>query len=418
MAIRSNRSLVRDQRGSVAIIFGLVLTPAVTIVGMAVDYGTALSTRTKLQMIVDSAAVAGANLPATANQNRQQAALDTFNRLAVEKGLVGATPHVRASNSEVAVTAEYQQPTSFMGLLGVASLTVSGSTVARPQIQNGGVACMLALNPTANDALSMIGITKVQAQNCWSWVNSSSSSAINASGTSLGSGQGFCAAGRVVGPEHFQPVPYDGCEPMEDPFAASFTTYAPASNFCTYNNKQFNNGTFAVSNPTGTVVFCGGLELKPNANVTLAPGIYVIKDGELGIQAQSSLVGEGVVLYFTGNSTTKFDIRAGGNVSLKAPATGQMAGFVVVQQKYASPGADLLIRGGGDLKFEGILYTPTWRVVVSGNSDMNQNSKYLGFVADTFHLEGNGKLFVASDNVGASLPAMMPRIKNGPVFTR
>ena len=111
------------------------------------------------------------------------------------------------------------------------------------------------------------------------------------------------------------------------------------------------------------------------------------------------------------------DVRGGGEVDLKAPAKGELAGFVLVDRKW--PGSTINeseFQGGGRIKLEGVAYVPQWRVNISGNGEMNNESRYLAFVADHFYMEGNGKFYINADAAGAELPDLMPRIKNGPLL--
>ena len=408
---QSIKKLIRERSGNVSIMFSFAIIPVIAFVGSAVDYGLALRAKTELQTAVDIAAAAGARLPATSKQNRLDAVLASFNTTMSSRTFSATTPQVEVSNALVTVSAQATVPTAFMGLVGVSNITVGAEASARSQIENGGVACLLSLNPNALEGLHMQGINKLSSQNCWAWINSSSIESINAVGAAAGTAQGFCTAGKVVGPEHFHPTPYTECEPFADPFKGKLQQ--PASLSCDFNNKQLNNGTHALT----PGVYCGGLDLKPQAIANLAPGTYVIKDGDLRVQAQSELLGDGVVFYFTGNNTG-IDIRAGGTVDVKAPATGDYAGFAFIQEETSSPGAEASVQGGGRLKIVGIMYTPTWRVNISGNGELNQESDYFALIADHFYMEGNGRLHVKSDAEKVGLPNRMPRIKNGPVILK
>ena len=157
---------------------------------------------------------------------------------------------------------------------------------------------------------------------------------------------------------------------------------------------------------------------KPQANVTFRPGLYVIKDGTFEVQAGATATGEGVTFYFIGSGTT-FEVRGGASINFKAPAenaTAGVPGFVFVQNKSASPGAEMIIQGGGSIKMEGVLYAPTWRVNISGNGEVNQDSKFWAMVADSFYMEGNGKLYINSDAPAVGLPDIMPKIPTGPLI--
>ena len=67
---------------------------------------------------------------------------------------------------------------------------------------------------------------------------------------------------------------------------------------------------------------------------------------------------------------------------------------------------------------EGILYAPRWSVNISGNGEINQDTRYFAMIADHFYMEGNGRLFIKSDALAAGMPDLMPKIKSGPVLTQ
>lgn len=402
-----------DRRGTIAILFALILVPAVSFVGSAVDYARALSAKTRLQSVTDIAAQAGARLPATANANRSDAALKSFNANMVGAQFSATTPIIEASNSGVSVHSTASVPTAFMGLVGVNSIEVEASASARSQIQNGGVACLLALSRTSPDGLHMQGVNKVYSPDCWAWVNSTASTSINATGAATGVAQGFCTAGEIDGSEHFTPVPFSGCDPLEDPFHKQMAVqYVPTA--CTQTNLQLANGTHTLS----PGVYCGNTILRPQANVTLESGLYVMRDGYFQVQAGASVTGNGVTLFFFGKDT-KMEVRGGGSLDLKAPTTGDLAGFVIVDRKldwYDPSIRETTIQGGGRLKIEGIVYAPQWKVNISGNGEINQEADFFTLIADSFYMEGNGKLNISSNAAAAGFEQLMPKIKNGPVI--
>jgi Flp pilus assembly protein TadG len=403
-----------SRTGSVAIIFAFAAIPIAAFVGSAVDYGTALRAKTQLQTVVDVAAAAGARLPATSNANRTSAVLNSYNANVSTTTVANSTPVIDATNAKVTVTASAEVPTHFMGIIGVDTITVTAKAVARSQIENGGVACVLSLNTSSPDGFHLQGKNAVSSDNCWAWVNSADATAINANGASSGTAQGFCTAGSVVGPEHFSPPPYTGCSPMDDPFYTKFENYNPTSTACDHQDVELSSGSFTL-NPG---VYCGNTVFKPQADVTLNPGTYIFRDGYLQVQAGASLTGDGVTLFFYGQNTM-MEIRGGADVDLKAPATGDLAGFVIVDRKfdwYDPAIRESIIQGGGSVTIEGILYAPQWKVTISGNSDINQNAKFFTMIADTIYMEGNGKMHIKSDAAGAGLPDLMPKIKNGPVI--
>jgi Flp pilus assembly protein TadG len=90
------RRFARDRRANVAILFGLALVPGTFLVGMTVDYSSALQRQAKLQAAAD-AAVLSALTPAMLRQTDQAAntvATSTFNaQVATIKGLIYDSAH-------------------------------------------------------------------------------------------------------------------------------------------------------------------------------------------------------------------------------------------------------------------------------------------------------------------------------------
>jgi hypothetical protein len=160
--------------------------------------------------------------------------------------------------------------------------------------------------------------------------------------------------------------------------------------------------------------------MKPQAIVTMQPGLYVFRDGYLQVQAGASMTGNGVTLFFYGQNTS-MEVRGGGELDLKAPTTGDLAGFVIVDRKldwYDASIRETVIQGGGRIKLEGILYAPQWKINISGNGEINQESAFFTMIADSFYMEGNGRLNITSNAAAAGFPDRMPKIKNGPVILR
>lgn len=392
-----------SDKGSVALIFGLSLVPVVLAAGISIDYARALNARQQLRNAADTAAVAGASIPPNADQSRETAARAAFNANIEQTSLAGVEAYIETSGEEVLIRATYAMPTTFTSIAGIHTVPLEITTRARRKMGEG-IVCLLALNPTASDALHLQGSNEKIAENCWAWINSSSSASINAVGASSGQAEGYCTDGGVSGAAHFTPAPRTGCGKLDDPFASKFASYVPPGG-CNATNLELKKGTHVLQ----PGVYCGGISLKAHADVQFEPGVYVIKDGVLQVQAQSSATGTGVAFYFTGNGA-QLEVRGGGDIDFKAPAEGEeLAGFVFVQDPSSNPGSSTAIQGGGRVHLEGILYMPTWRVEIAGNGAINQDSKYFAMVADSFYMRGNGRLYISLDPEAVNLPQLMPR---------
>ena len=391
----------RDQSGSVGIIFALTVIPAIMFVGSAVDYARALQAKEALQKATDAAALGATSATGAMDAQRITLATAIFNANFNSSKFGQITPKVSSASGVVAVSATADVAMAFMKLAHVDTISVSASSKATVSVSGGPAVCMLALSPYGSDAIHVQGTNNLTATDCWAWANSNSNLAITGSGGAIASANGFCAVGNFSDSGNYQPTPRTSCNPLQDPYA---TLAGPPTSGCTYNNKKLSSGNYSLY----PGVYCGGLEIKPQATGTFAPGIYVMKDGPLLLQGGSTASGDGVVFYFTGSNST-LQLKGGANAALKAPASGTYGGFLFIQDRASSVGATSQIQGGGSIQINGVLYMPTQTLNVGGNGDFNLTGSMFALVADSFYLQGNGTLGLKSDYTGAGLPDVLPK---------
>ncbi len=116
----------RDQRGNVAIIFGLAAIPLMLGAGMAVDYARAVTTKNSLQSASDAAALAAASLSGVSDDERIAMAKNVFQ--ANFKASGGVTPgplKVTFVEGGVRVTQKAKVDTVLMKLAGVEDIELS-----------------------------------------------------------------------------------------------------------------------------------------------------------------------------------------------------------------------------------------------------------------------------------------------------
>ncbi|KQO57666.1 hypothetical protein ASF22_22675 [Methylobacterium sp. Leaf87] len=78
--------------------------------------------------------------------------------------------------------------------------------------------------------------------------------------------------------------------------------------------------------------YCGGLHITRGANVTLMPGVYVMKDGPLVVDQNATFTGANVGFFFTGLTTgLLFDQKS--TISLTAPKDGPMMGLLLQEDR-------------------------------------------------------------------------------------
>ena len=135
--LQAVRSFATDRRGAVALMFGLLLLPLTFAVGAALDFTKASTAKAQLDAAIDSAAlstVSKSYLGQPPNVARA-AAIQTFNDIArnvpgVQLGSVDV--RVDDTNAARTTTGTYAATitTAFIGIVGMRTLTLSGTSVA------------------------------------------------------------------------------------------------------------------------------------------------------------------------------------------------------------------------------------------------------------------------------------------------
>ena len=132
----------RDRRGNVAIVFGLSLLPAIFLIGMGLDFSSAIQKRSKLNAAADAAALAAVT-PSMLTQSvaaAQAAATNMFNSQASGlSGLIYTNPQVTIVQTATTRTATVcyggscstaSSINNFPNFLGQANWNISGSSTA------------------------------------------------------------------------------------------------------------------------------------------------------------------------------------------------------------------------------------------------------------------------------------------------
>jgi len=134
-----------DIRGNTAIIFALSAVPLILMTGGVTDVVNAYSVKAKLQSSVDAAALEAAAAQGLSDQERKQAALDSFKANFtgnLVKGLK-ATPTAIIHDEDVTVDVTTSVPTHFLKLVSINSLDVKVKAVVKRSYGSMEVALVL-----------------------------------------------------------------------------------------------------------------------------------------------------------------------------------------------------------------------------------------------------------------------------------
>ncbi len=234
------RRFRRDQGGSAISMFAVFFIVGVGFAAVAIDGGHLFSLQGKLQTTADAAVlVAVGELPDTDAARTAAIVMAGKNMPTGEHGAVLANADVVAGNWDSGTRTF--TPATFMGppinavrvvtrrsqangnaaglffarILGVDEVDVETSAIAT--LPSGGDACIVALDPTVDDALRIGGGANV-TMGCGAQVNSTSPNAVRTNGGGCITASSIQVAGGFTG-ACIDPPPETGMAPMADPLA-------------------------------------------------------------------------------------------------------------------------------------------------------------------------------------------------------
>jgi Flp pilus assembly protein TadG len=391
-----------DKSGNILMMFALLLPLLVGAVGAGVDYGRSYLIEQSLQEIADASALAGARqfvIAAETPQIPDSVAHNVAQTGILGAELSGAVDRVSVDNDEPSVTVaiEYSFRPTFLTSLYNNPLTIR---VAATAIATGSSnVCVIVLDPSARGSLKLSGSARMTGNRCSVFANSDDSQAIGSYSDALLSSALTCSAGGFAGnSSNYDPSPTTDCPPREDPLS---TRTPPNVGACDHTR-------FSVNDFTGTLnpgVYCDGLAVIGSSDVTFAPGIYVIKGGDMELLGNSRIRGTDVGFYFIGNGADLF-MQDAVDVALSAPLAGPMAGILI----WADPAGNMTkvfeVASNHVHTLTGTIYLPNGKFLGRATAPVAQSSAYTAIVAKRLELLSNVHL-VLNTNYG-STPVPVP----------
>jgi hypothetical protein len=388
-----NRSHIARTRqsGQTTLLLAMILTVLLACVSIASDFGLFQNDRRKMQNAADSAAMAGeqeinaGNAGAAVSAAKHDAELNGYTDGASQITVTVNNPPLSGphsgDSSAVEVIVSRVQPTMLLKFVNISTIKISARAVA---IEGNAPYCLMALNPTATNAISLFGAALLQT--CALVDDSNASKAFGIFGVALWHASSI----GIVGGYDFDllpfvsPKPVTGIAPVKDPLAH---LQAPSIGSCDHTNYSL--GPIGI----GTLypgVYCGGITITGLAILHLQPGTYVIRGGGLNVLGGSVMTGTGVTFYLTGDSTYPY---GGVNIlgatvnSLVAPTSGAMEGILFFQDRNISGATAAAnpntIVGASLARYEGTFYFPTTKLNYTINASV---AAYTAIVADTINI--------------------------------
>lgn len=422
-----------DCKGTASFVNILTAIPVVAAGGLAIDYTRTVRAKAELQQVADAAALAAA----ARKYNKGESNTVSFaakakiasNYLAQGMPEIGdlemlGDPIISVGPNTVDVTINGRTKGTFLNILN-AIPAVNSNFSSSDNFEGDGAdsafdfdftvstkagylresyICLLALDPKAKEAIFFQGNSEFSAT-CSVQANSDNAVAIRTWGNAEAYADSFCSVGGWSG-SGFYPDPVGGCKSRKEPYYQMVLPEADSTCSNAYTNVIVKNDTATLSPGT----YCGGLKVRTHGVANLEPGLYIIKDGTLEVDSQSTLnAPSGVVFYLTGNSSI-VDVRSGANVTIVAPnkntataATAPYRGFAIMQDRATGVGNINTIYSKGGVNITGGIYTPSQNLIIWANGDMNAESKYFPMIVNSFQMNGTTTLHVKLDYSEVSL---------------
>lgn len=398
-------------RGGVAVTFALTLPVLLALAGAASDFAVMTKLRSELQKAADASASAAAHeIPlAHKNINSVKSAAKYYASFALDDGSqtgqassklpanVSVTADVVENFSAVHVTITENWTPFFAHFVikGVTPVVVSAT--ARYVGTNN--ICVLGLGNNAQGVFLDVS-SRLTGNNCGAFSNSvaTDSLAVN-SGASLDT-MINCAAGgtNISGGATVSPSAVSDCPAVADPLA---NRPPPPVGGCDYNDVQIKGTTVTTLSPG---VYCNGIKIGGNAQVTLGAGIYVMKNGGLSVTGSAALTGNSAGIFITGDDPQPLLFGGSSHISMTAPLDGPMAGLLVYEDRALTHHLTHQITSADARRLIGTIYLPVGDLLIDSGQTVADQSAYTAIIVNHLMLKSGPNLVLNSDYAATNVP--------------
>jgi hypothetical protein len=217
------------------------------------------------------------------------------------------------------------------------------------------------------------------------------------------------------------PNPVTDCPAMADPLKSRT---GPSDTTCRFSHTVV-KGVVQTLQPG---VYCNGLRITNGADVTLASGVFIIKDGPLIVDKGATLRGTNVGIYLTGRKSN-LTFAADSTISLSAPKDGPLAGLLIfddptgaaapadppyalpvpligglVGKLLKGPPREHKILSDNARMLLGTIYMPQGRLIIDANKPIADKSAYTVLVVQRIDLHSGPNLILNSDYSATDVP--------------
>ena len=380
-----------SERGNLSVMTALILVVLLSAAGSALDMVSLRNKAGGLQNSLDAAALAIATkyYSGMTQAELHEIGLNVFvsNAQSDEAGEVPFeyTDAVDNFGAEVDRVAgyDYVTVTSQVGHNGLFfdRIDWSASRKAVVKIMPGPPACVLALDRHASEAIKIQGSTHIDLAGCVIAANSDSDSSVSRDGSAQIAAECVVTVGETTGINANSNVDLVCGDAREDQYASldplvdlQPPAYSGCSSMPGGTAKNLSPGTYCNKTFSG--------------DITLEPGVYILRGGQVNLGGNGSIVGEGVTIFLM--EEAQFTVNGNETVNLTPPSSGHYAGVTIYQEK--SNDAPVVINGTADSVVSGFIYAPAAHVFYAGNSETETEARCLRLIGNTIEMIGNSSI--------------------------
>jgi Flp pilus assembly protein TadG len=400
-------ALLREEAGSISVMYALMIPILFGAAGIGLDYSRAASERSKMQAVADAAAIAAARelQMARADPEKISAVARSYVNAQIADVAIGTKVDSQALTVRVDLQKDIQPTIAKVIWPGTIHLTAS----ATAGMSGGLPLCLIGLDPMAPGTIKLEQKALLTAPSCVVYSDSKSPQGLMSMDDAVLKAGFICSAGGKVQTKNtnYLPSPQTDCPVISDPLTARTP---PATSGCDHKNHVV-NGTTTTLKPG---VYCGGLIITNGAQVTLAAGIYTIKDGPLVAGGNASINGDHVAISLLG-AGAHLIFQAATTINLTAPKDGPLAGILIYDDPSGAPAPvhaksynkqgkaprEHLILSDNARKLLGTIYMPQGRLIIDATKPVADQSAYTVLVVRQLDLY-SGPNLVLNTNYGAS----------------
>lgn len=398
---------LRDTRANASILICVAGVVVVALIGGGVEAMNLQGQKQQLKELANEASLdAAASLVlASADERVIQERIRNYVQARMPDDNIQVASAIDFRAGVVAVELAIEPTTYFPGPLSKVDFVRARSVAsASGEPQN---ICMVSLNHVEKHSLDLRDDSRISAQGCAVYVNSSSKEAFRVAKQTNAYIDFVCVAGGTKGPVEETPgieETVTDCPALQDPLV---NQVHPEVGDCDHVDKKV-----MIDETLQPGTYCGGLTIQ-GATANLAPGIYVISNGKLKVDKGGVLIGNNVGFFMVGISS-KVEFKKDSEISLTAPKDGLMAGLLMFAPDEDSERHQILfgemleykhkIQSKNARRLVGTIYLPHGELLIGGADRIADQSEYTVVIAGSIELEEGPNFVLRSDYALSDIP--------------